>query len=94
MKTFRWGEATIYLVIFSILGWLILAVFNYATPKSECIRKAKKQLRDSESAKVVRSNIKSGTGNLTFLIKNRFGFTQETTFKCVKGDVYIYNLFK
>ena len=90
MKTFRWGEATIYIVIFGIFGWLILAVFNYATPKSECIRKAKKQLRDSESAKVVRSNIKSGTGNLTLSYKNRFGFIQETTFKCFQGKVYAY----
>ena len=51
---------------------------------------SKKQLRDSESAKVISSNIKNGTGYLTLSYKNRFGFKQETTFECFKRKVYAY----
>mgnify|MGYP001474128269 CR=1 FL=1 len=73
-----------------LFGLLIILIFNYLTPKSNCIRKGKKQLREPVSAKFMKSNIISGTGNLTLSYKNRFGFTEQTTFRCFQGKVYTY----
>ena len=86
----RWGDTSIYIAIYGIIGLLIIFIFNSLTPKSDCVRKAKKQLRDTESVKVIKSNIKSGTGNLTLSYKNSFGFKVQTTFRCSQGEVYAY----
>ena len=83
----RWGETSIYIAIYGIIGLLIIFIFNYLTPRSDCIRQAKKQLRDLESVKVIKSNIKSGTGNLTLSYKNRFGFKEQTTYRCFQGEL-------
>ena len=83
----RWGETSIYIAIYGIIGLLIIFIFNSLTPKSDCIRQAKKRLRNLESVKVIKSDIKSGTGNLTLSYKNRFGFKEQTTYKCFRGEL-------
>ena len=83
----RWGETSIYIAIYGIIGLLIIFIFNSLTPKSDCIRQAKKRLRNLELVKVIKSDIKSGTGNLTLSYKNRFGFEEQTTYRCFRGEL-------
>ena len=75
----RQGETSIYIAIYEIIGLIIIFIFNYLTPKSDCIKQAKKRLRDLESVKVIKSDIKGGTDNLTLSYKNRFGFKEQIT---------------
>ena len=87
LQKYIYKEISIYIAIYGIIGLLIIFIFNYLTPRSDCIRQAKKQLRDLESVKVIKSNIKSGTGNLTLSYKNRFGFKEQTTYRCFQGEL-------